>query len=94
MKLTKKQPASEPFEFSGDMEIVIVGGVGTLTLERSLTGSDFYPLSVDISGSTAKFELNGKCAYNGTLSSGAGARYRFVAELEEGEVDIILKRGK
>lgn len=93
MKLTKKNPVSETFEFEGIKNILITGGIGTVTLERSLRGSDFYPLSTNLNGGTAQFECNGGCAYNGTLEErGSEAKYRFNGDIESGEVEIIISR--
>lgn len=93
MKLTKKQPISDTFAFEGTRNIMIIGGSGTVILERSVRGSEFYPLSTNINGDVAVFECNGGCAYNGTLKEeGSEAVYRFKADLDAGEVEIILSR--
>lgn len=93
MKLTKKEPISEVFEFTGDLHVLITGGVGSVVLERSILESGFYPLSTNINGGVARFKLCGDCAYNGTISGGSGgAKYRFVADIEEGEAEIVTMR--
>lgn len=93
MKLTKKNPVSETFEFEGIKNILIQGGIGTVTLERSLRGSEFYPLSTNLNGGVAQFECNGGCAYNGTLEErGSEAKYRFNGDIASGEVEIIISR--
>jgi len=93
MLLTVEDNISEEFAFEGIINLLITGGIGSVTLERKLIDSDFYPLSTDISGNIAIFECNGGCAYNGTLEErGQGAVYRFKAELESGEVSIIKTR--
>lgn len=94
MKLSKDNSTSETFEFNGVKNILIVGGVGTVVLERSVSGSEFYPLSTNLSGGVARFECVGMCAYNGTLEEkGEGAKYRFRGEIESGEVEITVSRG-
>ncbi len=93
MKLTKENPISETFAFDGAKNILIVGGVGILTLERSVRGSEFYPLSTNLNGGTAVFKLNEGCAYNGTLTEQCnGSEYRFVGQIESGEVEITMSR--
>ena len=93
MKLCSKNKVSEVFEFDSSVNVLIVGGSGSVALERSIDGSDFYPLSTNISGGIAKFKLNGECAYNGILTHGAvGCKYRFVGDIEEGEVEIKIAR--
>lgn len=91
MKLTKQNNISKPFQFEGVKNVLIVGGIGSIVLERKLGESDWWPVSTDISGNIAQFILNGECAYNGTLEEkGLGASYRFNADIESGEVEIIL----
>lgn len=93
MKLTKKNPISEEFEFEGVKNILIHGGIGTVVLERSVRGSEFYPLSTNLNGGVAQFECTGGCAYNGTLEEkGSESKYRFNADIESGEVEIIISR--
>lgn len=94
MKLSKDNPISETFEFNGVKNILIVGGVGRVMLERSVSNSEFYPLSTNLNGGVAQFECAGACAYNGTLEEkGEGAKYRFRGEIESGEVEITISRG-
>jgi hypothetical protein len=94
MKLTKENPDSDVFEFNGVKNIMINGGVGTVTLMRSVMTSDFHPMSTNINGGIAQFECNGGCAYNGTLESrGNSVSYRFTAEIESGEIEITMSRG-
>lgn len=88
MKLTKNKNVSEPFGFEGVKNIIVLGGSGTLTLERKVNESGFYPIT-----GYAPFSLNGDCAYNGSITSqGVGVEYRWSADLEEGEVEIIESR--
>lgn len=93
MILTKENPVSDVFEFEGSRNILITGEMGTVVLERSIKGSDFYPLSTNLNGGIAQFECNGGCAYNGTLEEkGSEARYRFKADIVSGEIEIIMSR--
>jgi len=93
MKLTKESPISPVFAFEGVRNILITGGVGTLTIERSICNGDFYPLSTNISGGVAVFQLDGGCAYNGTLEELCNeTEYRFVADLTSGEVEVLMTR--
>lgn len=93
MKLTKEKNVSDVFEFEGSRNIMILGGNGILTLERSIRNSEFHPLSTDIGGGVAIFECNGGCAYNGNISEDAmDAKYRWVADMEDGEIEIIMSR--
>ncbi len=93
MKLTKDSPVGEEFAFEGVINLLITGGIGIVTLERKLADSEFYPLSINISGGIAQFQCDGGCAYNGTLEErGLGVTYRLVAELEEGEVTWYKSR--
>ena len=88
MILTKENNISEEFAFEGIVNILILGGIGSLMLERNLGDSDFYP----ITGYEA-FPLNGGCAYNGSLENrGLGVTFRWVATLESGEVEIAQSR--
>lgn len=93
--LTKDSPISKEFSFEGTVNILLVGGFGELAIERSVMGSDFYPLSTDISGGEAILALEGDCAYNGTLEEkGLQTKYRFNASLTSGEVEYIITRAK
>lgn len=93
MKLTKEKNKSKEFAFEGIKNILIVGGLGKVVLERKLGASGFYPLSLDTNGTIAEFNLNGECAYNGTLEEkGLEAKYRFVADLDSGEVEITVTK--
>lgn len=93
MKLTKDNCISPPFAFEGVVNLLIIGGVGTVTLERSVAKHSFYPLSTDLNGGVARFNCDGGCAYNGTLEErGSGVEYRFVADIEHGEIEYILTR--
>ena len=93
--LTKDNPVSKEFSFEGTVNILLVGGMGELTIERSVMDSEFYPLSTDISGGQAVLTLDGDCAYNGTLEEkGLQTKYRFRAELTSGEVEYIITRPK
>ena len=88
MKLTKKNNTSEPFGFEGLKNLMVLGGSGTLTLERKVNGSAFYPIT-----GYEPFILNGGCAYNGSITSqGEGIEYRWTADLDEGEVEIVITR--
>ena len=94
MKLDKDNLISDVFAFNGVKNILITGGPGVVTLERSVSGSEFYPLTTNLQGDAAVFDCDGGCAFNGTLSDqGSGTTYRFVAEMDEGEIDIVLSRG-
>ena len=91
--LTKESPISQTFAFEGTVNILIVGGTGEVTIERSVMGSKFYPLSTDISGGQAIITLNGECAYNGTLEEkGLQTEYRFNADLDVGEIEFYVTR--
>ena len=93
MKLTKDNNISKEFAFEGVINLLITGGVGSVTLERSLNDSPFYPLSTDTAGGVAIFECTSGCAYNGSLKEkGHGARYRLNADLESGEVEYMITR--
>lgn len=93
--LTKDSPISKEFSFEGTVNILLVGGIGELVIERSVMDSDFYPLSTDISGGEAILALEGECAYNGTLEEkGLQTKYRFRAELSSGETSYIVTRPK
>lgn len=93
--LTKENPISSTFSFEGVINLLIVGGSGSLYIERSVGGSDFYPLSTNIAGGVAVFPLDGSCAYNGTLEEkGLQTSYRLRAELDSGEVEYVITRAK
>jgi len=93
--LTKDNPISEEFAFEGTINLLIHGGLGTVTLERSLADSDFYPLSTDINGSVAQFVCDGGCAYNGTLEeTGLQVKYRLNAQIDSGEIYWEKSRSK
>tara|TARA_R110000787_G_scaffold193899_2_gene305423 strand:+ start:7346 stop:7639 length:294 start_codon:yes stop_codon:yes gene_type:complete len=94
MKLTKEDNISKEFEFDGIVNILIYGGMGTVTLERKLNGSGWFPLSSDINGGIVQFEGVGEgAAYNGSLEErGLGAVYRFVADIDSGEFTYIISR--
>lgn len=90
MKLSKRKSISDEFEFDGIKNILIVGGKGKVFIERSIMGSKFYPLSHN-----GVFELNGSCAYNGTIQElGSRATYRIRVELEDGSkpVEVFISR--
>jgi len=88
MKLTKENPISHEFAFEGLMNVLVVGGVGTIRLERKLGNSDFYPLT-----GYPDFELNNACAYNGSLENkGVGVSFRWNADISSGEVEIVHSR--
>ena len=94
-KLTKENPISKEFSFEGIINLLIVGGLGSLTVERSVNKSKFYPLSTNTSGGQAVFALNGACAYNGSLEEKSlQTTYRLKAELEGSEVEYMITRAK
>lgn len=91
--LSKEKSVSEPFAFEGLINIMITGGFGSVTLERKLEDSPFYPYSTDTRGGVACFNVEGGCAYNGSLTEeGASAEYRFTADVVSGEIEIIITR--
>ena len=93
--LTKDSPISLDFAFEGTVNLLIVGGTGEVVIERSVMGSEFYPLSTDISGGQAVLSLNGECAYNGTLEEkGLQTVYRLNATIDTGEVEYYVTRFK
>ena len=93
--LTKENPISKEFSFEGTINLLVVGGFGSLVVERSVGGSKFYPLSTNTTGGQAIFALEGGCAYNGSLEDKSlQTSYRFRAELEMGEVEYTRTRAK
>lgn len=95
--LTKESPESDLFAFEGTVNLLICNGQGTVTLMRSVAGSEFYPLSLDLDGTPAVFTASGdgECAYNGTLEEkGLEAVYKLVASVEAGEINYVISRSK
>jgi len=93
--LTKEHPISEDFGFEGNLNLLIFGGIGTVILERSVNGSEFFPLSTDINGGIAAFTADGGCVYNGTLEEkGLNVRYRLHATIDSGEIYWTKSRSK
>lgn len=95
--LTKDNPESAPFAFEGIINLLICNGQGTVTLMRSVGGSDYYPLSLDLDGTPAVFTAtgDGECAYNGTLEErGLEAMYKLSANVEAGEINYHISRVK
>jgi len=93
--LTTDIPISKEFSFEGTINLLLVGGLGSLTVERSVDKSEYYPLSTDTSGGQAVFDLNGGCVYNGSLEEKSlQTSYRLRADLTAGEVEYVITRAK
>lgn len=88
--LTPDNPLSDPFEFEGYVNIIVVGGFGVLLVERKVENSNFYPVENGV------IELSGDCAYNGGIEEkGYGAKYRFNGTgITEDKVEIFVSRAK
>jgi len=88
-ELTPEKPNSPDFEFTGEVSILIEGEVGTVEIQRSLKGSDFFTLT-DTAGSPAAFSVDG-VAYNAQLENKTGtSKYRLVASVVDTPINYII----
>lgn len=91
--LNKNKIESEPFEWEGFANILITGGMGTVTLMRKLGDSDYYPYSISMH-EVAEFEADGGLVYNGFVESqGNNVTFKLVADLSAGQIEYSVCRG-
>ncbi len=89
-ELTPKQPISPDFEFTGEVSILIEGGSGTVELQRSLKGSDFFPVT-DTTGNPATYAANGSVVLNAELvNKSNSAKYRLEATTVDTSINYTI----
>lgn len=89
-KLTKEATATEGFQFTGEIQIMVVGGSGKLEIQRSLKGSPYYCLT-DTAGEKAVYEASEGVMINASLvNNSSSCSYRLEASEIEGEIEYII----
>lgn len=89
-ELTPQKSTSPEFEFTGERAILIVGGSGTVQIQRSLCQSEFYPLT-DSVGNIAEYSVEGGVAFNAEIANSiSGARYRIAATSVDTPITYIV----
>lgn len=89
-ELTPEQPISPEFEFIGEVSILLVGGTGTVEIQRSVKDSEYYALT-DTSGERASYEASGDVILNAEISnSSSSCRYRLIALDSEQPISYII----
>jgi len=62
----------------GKANVLIQGGVGTVELQKSFDGVNFFPVSKNSNGDVASYSPNSDTAFNGTVEEPeTGVVYRF-----------------
>lgn len=68
---------SSALTVQGKFNVLITGGVGTVVLERSFDGSNWYPASKNTNGDDASYTTASDTAFNGSVEEPeAGVQYR------------------
>lgn len=93
--LTGEVSTSEEFGFCGKIGILIYGGSGEVWLERSLEGSEFYPITYT-NGDAIIYEAQGEVVFNGDYEnpiSGRDVKFRLNSQNAE-SIQYIIKEGR
>ena len=91
-ELTPKNPISPEFAFTGERSILIEGGSGTVQIQKSIMGSEFFPLT-DTLGNVVEYSTDGSVALNASITNTTqSAYYRlFATSIDEPIRFIVCK---
>lgn len=91
-QLDQDNQESPGFEFTGEVSILIYGGSGTIQLQRSIKGSDYFPIT-DTAGNVAEYDADGGVVLNCQLENkNSSCKYRLAATLVDSPISYIVCR--
>ena len=75
-ELTPNNQVSPEFEFVGEVSILVEGGSGSVAIQRSVKGSEYFTLT-STSGEKAEYSADGGVSLNAELSNKSSSnKYR------------------